>query len=203
MSVGKLLILVGIVFLVVGVLWWLGEKVGLGRLPGDIVIRSERSVFYFPLATSIVLSVLLSLVLWFVQRLEQVAHGMDDQGQAFRGAGRRPSSVRRSARRKPRPAPRAVRVPAIRASSGRVTRVSLMIEPPRKEICSRDADRSLRQPKRPRNADTTSLDGHRADPSEPEVWSHDCLIYEIHQRGSISNRQPPITSWPQITHPVR
>ena len=68
MSVGKLLILVGIVFLVVGVLWWLGEKVGLGRLPGDIVIRGERSVFYFPLATSIVFSVLLSLVLWFVQR---------------------------------------------------------------------------------------------------------------------------------------
>jgi hypothetical protein len=68
MSVGKLLILVGIVFVVVGVLWRLGEKVGLGRLPGDIVIRGERSVFYFPLATSIVLSVLLSLVLWFVQR---------------------------------------------------------------------------------------------------------------------------------------
>jgi hypothetical protein len=66
MSVGKLLILVGIVFVVVGVLWRLGEKVG--RLPGDIVIRGERSVFYFPLATSIVLSVLLSLVLWFVQR---------------------------------------------------------------------------------------------------------------------------------------
>jgi hypothetical protein len=68
MSVGKLLILVGIVFLVVGVLWRLGEKMGLGRLPGDIVIRGERSIFYFPLATSIVLSVLLSLVLWFVQR---------------------------------------------------------------------------------------------------------------------------------------
>ena len=69
MSVGKLLILVGIVFLVVGVFWWLGEKVGLGRLPGDIVIRGERSTFYFPLTTCIVLSVVLSLVAWFVQRV--------------------------------------------------------------------------------------------------------------------------------------
>jgi DUF2905 family protein len=69
MGVGKVLVLLGIVLLVVGVLWMLGERIGLGRLPGDIVIRGERSTFYFPLATCIVLSVLLSLILWFVQRL--------------------------------------------------------------------------------------------------------------------------------------
>jgi hypothetical protein len=68
MSFGKVLILVGIVLLVVGVLWLLGEQVGLGRLPGDIVVRGERSTFYFPLATCLLLSVLLSLLLWLVQR---------------------------------------------------------------------------------------------------------------------------------------
>jgi hypothetical protein len=68
MSGGKLLILVGIALVVAGVLWTLGGRVGLGRLPGDIVVRGERSTFYFPLATCLVLSVVFSLVLWFVQR---------------------------------------------------------------------------------------------------------------------------------------
>ena len=54
--------------MVVGVLWLLGEKVGLGRLPGDIVVRGERTTFYFPLATCLVLSVVLSLVLWLMER---------------------------------------------------------------------------------------------------------------------------------------
>ena len=71
MSVGKLLILGGIVLVAVGVLWVLGEKVGLGRLPGDIVIRGERSTFYFPLATSLLLSILLSLLVWFIQRVSR------------------------------------------------------------------------------------------------------------------------------------
>jgi hypothetical protein len=68
MSGGKLLILVGIALVGAGVLWTLGGRVGLGRLPGDIVVRGERSTLYFPLATCLVLSVLFSLVLWFVQR---------------------------------------------------------------------------------------------------------------------------------------
>jgi hypothetical protein len=69
MSVGKMLILAGIVLVGAGVLWLLGARVGLGRLPGDIVIRGERSTFYFPLTTCIVLSVVLSLLAWFVQRV--------------------------------------------------------------------------------------------------------------------------------------
>jgi len=68
MNVGKALILLGVVLVVVGALWTLGKWIGLGRLPGDIVIRGERSTLYFPLATSVVLSVLLSLILWVVQR---------------------------------------------------------------------------------------------------------------------------------------
>jgi hypothetical protein len=68
MSPGRMLILGGIVLVVVGVLWLLGEKIGLGRLPGDIVVRGERTTFYFPLATCVVLSVVLSLVLWLIER---------------------------------------------------------------------------------------------------------------------------------------
>jgi Protein of unknown function (DUF2905) len=68
MNIGKTLILVGIVLVGAGVLWLLGARVGLGRLPGDIVVRGERTTFYFPLATCLLLSVVLSLLLWFVQR---------------------------------------------------------------------------------------------------------------------------------------
>ena len=70
MSVGKVLILVGIVLVVFGVLWLLGEQVGLGRLPGDIVVRRERYTFYFPLATCLLLSILLSLFLWLASARE-------------------------------------------------------------------------------------------------------------------------------------
>ncbi len=69
MNIGKMLILAGLVLVGAGALWLLGARVGLGRLPGDIVIRGERSTFYFPLATCIVLSVVLSLLAWFVQRV--------------------------------------------------------------------------------------------------------------------------------------
>jgi hypothetical protein len=49
----------------------IGGRVGLGRLPGDIVVRGERSTFYFPLATCILLSVVLSLVMWLFQRVSR------------------------------------------------------------------------------------------------------------------------------------
>lgn len=69
MNIGKSLILMGIVLVGAGLLWLLGGRVGLGRLPGDIVVRGERSTFYFPLATCVVLSVVLSLVMWLIQRV--------------------------------------------------------------------------------------------------------------------------------------
>jgi hypothetical protein len=62
-SLGKLLILFGVVLAAVGGLLLLVGKVPfLGRLPGDIVIRRENWSFYFPLTTSIVISVLLTLI---------------------------------------------------------------------------------------------------------------------------------------------
>ena len=54
--------------LVAGLLWpWL-SKLGLGRLPGDIRVETGNSVFYFPLATCLLVSVVLSLVLWLLRR---------------------------------------------------------------------------------------------------------------------------------------
>ena len=68
-DIGRLLILVGVVLVVVGlVLTFAGRIPGLGRLPGDIHIQRGNWSFYFPLATSVVLSVVLSLVFWLIGR---------------------------------------------------------------------------------------------------------------------------------------
>jgi ABC-type phosphate transport system permease subunit len=65
---GRWLILFGILLVVLGIAWpWLA-KLGLGRLPGDFHIEREGFSFYFPLATSLIISVLASLLLWFLRR---------------------------------------------------------------------------------------------------------------------------------------
>jgi Protein of unknown function (DUF2905) len=64
--VGKLLVVVGLLVAFGGVLIMLG--VPIGRLPGDITIRRGNTTFYFPIVTSIVVSVLLSLLLAFLRR---------------------------------------------------------------------------------------------------------------------------------------
>jgi hypothetical protein len=66
MGIGRTLILVGIVLVILGLLSTLGVRIG--RLPGDIEIRGKNSVFYFPLMTCILLSVVLSLIMWFFRR---------------------------------------------------------------------------------------------------------------------------------------
>jgi hypothetical protein len=65
-----MLIALGLLVAALGALISLGEKlpIRLGRLPGDIIIRSKHSVFYFPLATCLLISVVLSLVLWLLNR---------------------------------------------------------------------------------------------------------------------------------------
>lgn len=70
-EVGKVLILFGIVLLILGGLFLaLGRtSLPLGRLPGDILYRGKRATFYFPLTTSIILSVVLSLLLYVIGRL--------------------------------------------------------------------------------------------------------------------------------------
>jgi len=64
----KLLIIAGIVLIAIGLAWLAGERLGLGRLPGDFVFERGNVRFYFPLATSILISVVLTLVLWLVGR---------------------------------------------------------------------------------------------------------------------------------------
>ena len=67
--VGRVLIVVGIALVVAGLLLSLGGRVPfLGRLPGDIVVERPGLRLYFPLATSILLSLLLSAVLWLLRR---------------------------------------------------------------------------------------------------------------------------------------
>ncbi len=66
---GKSLIVIGIVLVVVGLLFSLGSKIPwLGRLPGDIYIQRGNFTFYFPLATSIVISLIITLVLYLFRR---------------------------------------------------------------------------------------------------------------------------------------
>jgi len=68
-ELGKTLIILGGVLVVVGLLLTLGGKLPwLGRLPGDIVIQRDNFTFYFPLATSILLSVVLSLLFMLFRR---------------------------------------------------------------------------------------------------------------------------------------
>jgi Protein of unknown function (DUF2905) len=65
---GRWLILFGIALVVLGFAWpWLA-KLGLGRLPGDLRIEREGFSFYFPITTSLILSILLSLLLWLFRR---------------------------------------------------------------------------------------------------------------------------------------
>jgi hypothetical protein len=67
---GKLLIMLGAALLVAGIVLAVVARANLplGRLPGDIVYRGKNTTFYFPLATSLLVSVLLSLVLYLVRR---------------------------------------------------------------------------------------------------------------------------------------
>jgi hypothetical protein len=72
-SLGKLLVLFGAVIFIAGValILFARANIPLGRLPGDIIYRGKHTTFYFPLATSILLSIVLSLVLYVIGRFRQ------------------------------------------------------------------------------------------------------------------------------------
>lgn len=64
----RVLIFMGAVLLLVGLAWpWL-SSLGLGRLPGDVRIETAHGVFYFPIMTCVIISVVISLVIWFIRR---------------------------------------------------------------------------------------------------------------------------------------
>lgn len=64
----RTLIIIGIVVVVLGLAWpWLA-RIGLGKLPGDIVVERENFKFYFPLTTSIIVSIALTILFWFFRK---------------------------------------------------------------------------------------------------------------------------------------
>lgn len=68
MSMQRFLIVTGALLVVAGIAWpWLA-RLGLGRLPGDIRIETAHGVFWFPLVTGLLISVVLSLALWLLRR---------------------------------------------------------------------------------------------------------------------------------------
>lgn len=69
--IGKFLILVGVIIIIIGALLLLAGKIPyIGRLPGDIVIQRKNFTFYFPLATSILLSLLITFIMWLIGRFK-------------------------------------------------------------------------------------------------------------------------------------
>ena len=64
----KTLIIIGVLFILVGLLYPFLKDLGLGRLPGDIIVKKENSTFYFPIVTCIVVSVVISLILMFFRK---------------------------------------------------------------------------------------------------------------------------------------
>lgn len=67
-AVARMLIIAGVALIVIGMIWSVAERFGLGRLPGDIAIERENFRFYFPVTTSILVSLVLSLLLWLFRR---------------------------------------------------------------------------------------------------------------------------------------
>ena len=68
MNVSRILIVAGVILVIVGLAWPLLARLGLGRLPGDIMVERGNFRFYFPLVTSLVVSVFLTLLIWLFRR---------------------------------------------------------------------------------------------------------------------------------------
>jgi len=68
-GIGKTLIVIGLIIAAVGAFFTVAGKIPwIGRLPGDFYLKKDNFTFYFPLATSIILSLILSLVLWLLRK---------------------------------------------------------------------------------------------------------------------------------------
>ncbi len=64
----RTLIMIGIVIVLLGVLWpWL-SRLGLGRLPGDIIVNRPNFRFFFPITTSIIISIVVTLLFWIFRK---------------------------------------------------------------------------------------------------------------------------------------
>jgi hypothetical protein len=68
-QIGRLLIFAGLFIIILGVLFFFGEKISfLGKLPGDIYIKKKNFTFYFPIVTSILLSLIISLIIYLFRK---------------------------------------------------------------------------------------------------------------------------------------
>ena len=67
-TVSRVLVIVGVILIIIGLAWPLLQKLGLGRLPGDISIERDGLRFYFPITTSIIVSLILTLILWILRK---------------------------------------------------------------------------------------------------------------------------------------
>jgi len=68
MDMQRLLIGLGLVILIVGIAWPVLSRIGLGRLPGDIMMQSGTTTFFFPIVTCIIISIVLSMLFWLFNR---------------------------------------------------------------------------------------------------------------------------------------
>jgi hypothetical protein len=68
MDVQRLLVGLGLVILVIGIMWPFLSRIGLGRLPGDIVFQRDGATLYFPLVTCLIISVVMSALFWLFNR---------------------------------------------------------------------------------------------------------------------------------------
>ena len=64
----KTFLLIGFIFIILGLLYPFLKDYGFGKLPGDIIIKNENSSFYFPIVTCLILSILISLILFFFKK---------------------------------------------------------------------------------------------------------------------------------------
>lgn len=64
----RIFIIVGVIFIIIGLLGPFLSKIGLGRLPGDFYVKGSNFSFYFPITTCIIVSVIISIVLWIFNR---------------------------------------------------------------------------------------------------------------------------------------
>jgi uncharacterized protein HemY len=64
----RLLIGIGLVLVIAGIAWPLLSRIGLGRLPGDVMVQRGSTSFYFPIVTCIIISVVLSALMWLLNR---------------------------------------------------------------------------------------------------------------------------------------
>lgn len=68
-ALGRMLIIIGIILVIIGFAFIFSDRISfLGRLPGDIYVKKERFSFYFPLTTSIIVSIILSLIFWLFRK---------------------------------------------------------------------------------------------------------------------------------------